>query len=38
MEKGKSWFGFAPKAREVLFAPLAMYPPGGRPVRLPYRQ
>jgi 4-amino-4-deoxy-L-arabinose transferase-like glycosyltransferase len=26
-----------PMAREVLFAPLAMYPPGGHLVRLPYR-
>ncbi|MCX6626779.1 MAG: hypothetical protein NTW28_04005, partial [Candidatus Solibacter sp.] len=26
-----------PRLREVLFAPQAMYPPGGRLVRLPYR-
>jgi hypothetical protein len=26
-----------PKLREVLFAPLTMYPPGGRIIRLPFR-
>src|SRR5262245_37283343 len=26
-----------PKLREVLFAPLTMYPPGGRVIRLPFR-